>query len=337
MHRRRGLIAAWVLLALAWLALGCPADAQQARPEYQFQYARSHVYFGVHDGRIMAVVLKASPFTPPPTSTRGRTEQVAFRYDYRSGAASFRYHLVSSAETLTVAAGTNGEVTVRREPGEQARGVATEFTQPPSGPLTLTLGSGDKKETYTAPTIWHLLLAHREACSQYLLPFLRILRPDWRLLEQADQIEAELLRAAKRGALPDRNRWAELVAQLADDQFGRREEADRQLRALGQPVVAYLKGLRRDKLDAEQQVRIHRIIRSLSSTQGEESPSQIASALVADPTIWLVLLERDLLETRRLAAAHLARLLEGPIDFDPAADPPARRRQIEALRRRVGP
>jgi len=54
--------------------------------------------------------------------------------------------------------------------------------------------------------------------------------------------------------------------------------------------------------------------------------------MIADPEVWLALLARPEEPTRRLAAAHLAKLLGQPISFDPAADAARRKRQIEQLR-----
>lgn len=336
-RRRRNLIAFRPLLALLGLfSLCASAQAQKTRAEYQYlRQARTYLHFEIHDGRIAVGVLKTGTFAPRTSNIRGRKEQVAVRYDYRDGSANFHYHLASPDEVVTVTAATSGHVVARCEPGPRSRIPPSEFVQPPSGPLVLTIGRDAEKKTITAPTIWHLLLTHRQAASEYVIPWLRILRPDWQLAERADDLEKELTRAAALGKLPDRRRWAALVAQLADDRFARREAADRQLRSAGPAVLAYLKGLDRDKLEPEQQVRVHRIIESLSAARGDESPRQAAAAMLTDPTIWLVLLEHNSLATRQAAAAHLARLLGTTIDFNPAADPPTRTRQLEALRQRL--
>ena len=330
-------IATAALLALGVAAACCPARAQQVSREFQYlQYARSHVQFAIHGGRITVVALRTNSFTPPPADRPGRKEQVGFYYDPADGSARFHYQLTSTDQNWSVLAQTDGRVVAERSPGERGEGPPSEFVQNPAGPFVLTIGKGDAKKIYTAPTIWHLLLARREACRQYVVPLLQVLRPDWRLLEQTDSLEAELLREAKLGAMPDRRRWDEWVAQLADDRYARREAADAQLRAAGQAVVPYLTSLRREKLDAEQQYRIHRIVQSLTGRQVDESPAEVAGAMLADPSVWMILLERNSPTQRELAAAHLARLLGRPIDFNPAADPATRARQVEALRAVVG-
>ncbi|MBN2215997.1 MAG: hypothetical protein JW719_01345 [Pirellulales bacterium] len=323
------------LLILGLISACASAEAQRGRPEYPYlRHARTYLRFGVHDGRIAVGVLKTSTYSPPPAGSRDRKEQVAVHYDYQNGSAAFHYQLSSPDENVTVKAGTNGHVVAQSEPGLRSRAAPSEFVQPASGPLMLTVGRDAEKKTYTAPTIWHLLLAHRELCREHVIPLLRIMRPDWPLVDQADGLEKTLLELARRGRIPDERRWAALVAALGAEEYARREAADRELRAIGPAVVSYLKGIPRDKLDAEQQYRVHRIIQSLTDARGDESARQIAAAMLADPTIWLVLLERDSIETRQLVAGYLQRLVREPIDFYPAADPPTRARQLETLRRR---
>lgn len=334
---RRAAIGILVLLALGVVAVPRSADAQRRHPQLRWlRYAQSQLQFSIRSGRIVVTALRSSRFTSPwSTDSQGRKEQMTIQYSHQTGSCSLSYHLFTPEEKLSITAGTDGRVAIRRKPGSKGKTVPSEFLQEPSRPLMLTFGKDAEKRSIKAPTIWHLLLAHRDACKRYVLPSFELLHPNWKLLDQADQVEKELLAAARSGKLPDRKRWAELVDQLGDPRFARREAADRQLRALGRPVVAHLRSLDRDKLDAEQQYRIHRIIRSLTSTLGDESAGQVANTMLGDPTIWLILLGRDSKATRQTAARHIERLLDGPIDFDPAADPATRKRQIEALRRRI--
>jgi hypothetical protein len=155
------------------------------------------------------------------------------------------------------------------------------------------------------------------------------------LAETAAAIETELFQAASVGRLPDRQRWAALVAQLADERFPRREAADRELRSAGRVVLSYLRGLELSRLDAEQQYRVRRIILSLSRQTGDDTAEGFAPQLSEDPDIWLAFLSRQEESTRRLAARQLAAILGEPIRFDPAADTATRKAQIEQLRARI--
>jgi hypothetical protein len=73
----------------------------------------------------------------------------------------------------------------------------------------------------------------------------------------------------------------------------------------------------------------------LSWQSGEDTADGVAAQLIADPDVWLVLLSRPEESTRRLAARQLAAILDQPIRFDPAADAPTRKAQLEQLRARI--
>ncbi|MBN1589392.1 MAG: hypothetical protein JW888_07750 [Pirellulales bacterium] len=334
---QRSTIGILILLLFGMVVWGRSTDAQQAQSESRWLvFARSRVQFGIHSGRVVFTMLLPRGFVSPwSTDQLGGKEQIAIVHSSETGASEFTYRQLSPKRKLTITAKANGRLAIRQEPGDRGKTVPSEFLQEPSQPLVLTFGKDAEKKTLTAPTLWHLLLEHPDPCKQYVLPDLERLRPDWKLLDQAQAVEKALLAAARLGKLPDRQHWAALVAQLADERFTRREAADRQLRAIGRQVLPYLRDLDREKLDVEQQYRIHRIVESLSDTLTDETPRQTANSMLGDPTIWIVLLGRDSQSTREVAAKYLERLLESPIDFDPAADAPTRRRQIEALRKRI--
>ena len=144
-----------------------------------------------------------------------------------------------------------------------------------------------------------------------------------------------MFQAASVGRLPDRRRWDPLVEQLADERFSRREAADRELRSAGPVVLSYLQGLDFNRLDAEQQYRIRRIVRSLSRQTGDDTAEKFAPQLLADPDLWLALLSRQEESARRLAARQLEAILGQPIRFDPAADNATRKTQIERLQAKI--
>jgi hypothetical protein len=129
---------------------------------------------------------------------------------------------------------------------------------------------------------------------------------------------------------------AALVEQLADIQFGARQEADRQLREIGTGALPYLRSLDFSALDAEQQFRVRRIVATFADAAQEDVPVQVARRLLSDPQVWLSLLTRDDAQQRAAACDHLSQLLGEPIEFDPAADAAVRERQLAALRGQFG-
>ena len=143
-----------------------------------------------------------------------------------------------------------------------------------------------------APTVWHLLIIHGDDCRKGLLPRLEAVRPDWRIGATLAAAEDELVRlAAERGeARPPA--MGRLGQTLGDPLCARRERAERQLREAGPAVLAFLNGLNTGPLDAEQQLRIRRVVRVLSTQQGEDTPENIAAMLIGDPHVWLASLAR---------------------------------------------
>ena len=149
-------------------------------------------------------------------------------------------------------------------------------------------------------------------------------------------METQLVTLAAQNTPARQSRWAELVGQLANDRYAKREAADRQLRAGGPAAIHYLEELDTAKLDEEQQSRIRRILRSLPGQRKHaDTPEDVADALLDDPGVWLALLDRPVLATRRAAWGRLTLLLGRPVAVDPAADPASQKLARDALRARI--
>lgn len=290
------------------------------------------VQFQVVSGRI-TIGARRMGSTSSSSTRPGRSEKLTIRFT--NAELSMTYQRSTPQEELSISVGSGNRISIRRSGKEGSSIVPVQFDQAPGEPISLALGPDDKQQVYRAATLWHLLVEQPDACRKHLVPLLELLRPDWRLAETAAAIEAELLQAAAVGQLPDRRQWDALVQQLADERFAKREEADRKLRSAGQRVLGYLRGLDLDRLDAEQQYRVRRIINSLTRKTGDDTAEQFAAQLVGDPDAWLALLARREESTRRLAARQLEAILGEPIAFDPGADEATRKDQIEQLRAHV--
>jgi hypothetical protein len=210
-----------------------------------------------------------------------------------------------------------------------------ELLQTPGQPIRLSLPPADKPRVLQAPTVWHLLIIHVDDCRKSLLPRLEAMRPEWRIAATVSAVEDELVKLAGSAQKLDRQQWAAWVEQLGDPLCARRERADRNLRAAGPAVLGFLGQLKMDRLDAEQQSRIRRIVHVLSTQQGEDTPETVASMLVGDPNVWLALLSRDDEATRRAAAQQLELILGAPVMIDPKADPAGQAKAREEIGKRI--
>ena len=188
---------------------------------------------------------------------------------------------------------------------------------------------------WNPPLFGTCCIIHGDDCRKGLLPRLEAFRPDWRIAATLAAAEDELVRLAASAEKPDRQQWAAWVKQLGDPLCARRERAERQLREAGPAVLAFLNRQNMGPLDAEQQLRIRRVVRVLSTQQGEDTPENIAALLIGDPHVWLTLLSRGDETVRRAAVKQLELALNGPVNLDPKADPATQAKAREELAKRI--
>jgi hypothetical protein len=294
----------------------------------------SSIHFYVYDGRLQAVANEPSVERDTSSDLGGtnRREKLIVSTNADQD-ASIEYDLLTGDEILTANVVDGRQFTISRR-SKSADGVAIEFNQPQDGPITLAVKENGNAREAKGATIWHLLIAEPELCGRCLIPLLEMFRPDWHLTETARSIAAQMLRTAGEFREDNLRAWDSLVADLASDRFAERQRAERELRAAGATVIPYLQGLDRRRLDFEQRSRIQHIIDS-ADNDDEDRAEGVASRLMADRQVWLVLLDRPDETTRRTAARALSYLSGEPVSFDPAAPAPVRQRQLDSLRKRI--
>jgi hypothetical protein len=247
---------------------------------------------------------------------------------------SMRYHRTSPKQEFQLDMNSDGKFHFRwHDSGDDPCDV--ELTQIPNEALLLTVTSGGKQETLRGNTFWHLWIADPEICRKRVAPILDSLRQGWGVASTGGMVEAEVLRLASATQHSDRKQWAAWVEQLGDARFGVRNLADHHLLAAGPPILGFLRQQNMDQLDAEQQFRLRRIIRSLTRQTSEDTPEQAAQTLIEDPLVWLSLLTRSDEATRRTAANQLTTILGETIHFDPAVDPSKQSAELDELRTRL--
>ncbi len=249
------------------------------------------------------------------------------------GVPSVSYELVDATQQVTYEFSDGDQVKIQRQPAVESTAVPLTFSQG-SNRLVLEIGQGDSLRRYTASSFWHLMLAQPQICQEHLLPLLQVLRSHWPLAEEAQELEDSLLLLAESGVVEQREKWALLVDQLRSVNFKQRQAADQELRLAGPVVLSYLSQLDHSLLNAEQRYRVRRIVESLT-TYSADAPERVAATLLADNSIWLILLCHEDLPTRQLAAVHLSHLHGRSLDFDPAGDTHQRHEEIARLRSRL--
>jgi len=264
----------------------------------------------------------------------GNQRRERLSIDLAGGTPHVTYERSTAAETLMWVIDRGSQVTVQLTPRSTTDHATIHFRQPDDGPLTLDITIGENTTSFAAPTLWQLLLYEPEACEAHLLPLLGVLRPNWRLGEQAAEIEAALCRPDSGRALADHGQWQRFVRALAHDRYVERERAEQQLVTIGPVILPYLRSQERNSLDAEQAFRIRRIMRTLGTDGDEDKPERVTSSLVADPRVWYSLLDRNDPQVRRVAADRLGQLLGAAIEFHPDAPNEQRAAEREQLTER---
>lgn len=240
-----------------------------------------------------------------------------------------RYEQVDAASRLLLEVNERGQLTFTHTGAEGSSLPAVSYSQPPVGKVTLKIG-GEKTRTVVADDLWQLLLVERDLTARHLLPLLTTLRANWRLVEQIDCLEAALLERAGADVLAQRRQWQAWVDEMAAADFSSRQAADRSLRQVGQPVLAFLRGLEPMQLDGEQRRRIRGILNDLPDGSAD-CPLRTAEWLAGDKRVWLALMARGELDQRVAAADHLSKLCRRSLSFDPQGAPEVRQAQLAEL------
>jgi hypothetical protein len=328
---RRGVV--WLLM-LAAGSFASPAAAQRQRnPGLLGQMG--WVQFSLASGRIVA----DSPYygSGMQSSSQGNDHEETLSLEMNGASPVVRYQSRSSQESILLVVTDRSDLSLTREPVGEDQGPRVELTQPPSGPITLLLGHGPTQREVRGATLWHVLLADPAASAAHVLPLLELMEADWNLPETLADLDERLLSAAEKRRPADRDLWSSYVARLGSPRFADRQAADRALRRADAAVAPYLRSLDPSRLDAEQRLRVRRLIAAVERDLEDGSAERIAGWLTWDPAAWALLLARPDEATRRRAAEQVGLLLGRSIDFDPAADESTRTAQIEAIRARLSP
>jgi hypothetical protein len=207
-------------------------------------------------------------------------------------------------QTIKVQVIHGTQIRLERHVNADVPAPAIRFEQSRRGNATLAIGGDDSTGQYVAESLWHLLLAEPDVCREHLIPLLRLLRPDWQLLETAEEIEAQLCQSTA-AETASRQQIAELVDQLDSRRFKTRQAADRRLRSLGLCALPHLDHLDLSTLSGEQRLRVRRIRQDLRVLTPDTS-QRVATWLMNDEKMWRQWLTHDAPYRREAAARGLA-------------------------------
>jgi len=206
-----------------------------------------------------------------------------------------------------------------------------------SPPVTLRIQIVDQSQpprniVLEAQTLDELMLAHHEEFEKYLRPmfsmfhqenavFMMDERIDWQVLADDWRPPADL--AAKVNAI---------IARFDSTEFSQRQQAEKDLQALGEPAALFLRTADRRNWSAEQTARINAFLGEYFVLTDEQ-----AKADVNDRDFLLECLGSDDADIRAAAVKHLDSVLGRKIDYILDQPPAERSRSISALRQNSTP
>jgi hypothetical protein len=263
------------------------------------------------------------------TDPDGTTETLAVAI--RAGRMAVRYSYTGQREQMLIDLVSNQHIEIRRTRVVDDSDEELVFRQRADEPLTLLVQQADgTRQQVTAPSLWHLLLAHQQLGEDHLLPTLLLLNPDWQISRQSALLRQRLFQAARQGEYLSRAEVDTLVTELRSADFQTRRRAYRRLRSLGPAVISYLTSYTETELDREQRRRLDCLVEGLHQ-HDPDTPSRVAKRLSHDPAAWLALLKDPSAQQRALARTQLARICDRRIEFDPEGPDRQRAAQIASL------
>lgn len=165
-------------------------------------------------------------------------------------------------------------------------------------------------EVFTAPTFWELVLCVPDSLLSGLQTVFRELSWSGGVKELQETIMASLVRNAD-GEL-SMHEVLSWVQDLGDERYSVREKADRKLRELGNLLFVLAGKLDWNQLDAEQQMRLRRMLWQVDVLRGVESLDFFVVGWVQNPAIWRQVQKSENSEFRAIATEKLRALEEKP-------------------------
>ncbi len=253
-------------------------------PLTPFLVKSSWLTFGVFDGRIQARDIRRTQSRSLTLYHENNSAEEHLIVRTLPGKYRIKYALQSPGELLQLEYDIAGEFFIRRE----LEGVKVQLRQSSTGPIRIQVERAGELHQYRAERLWLALLLIPQSDRSYVVSMLHRLCPHTHVALLFDESLKGLKRLALAQADLGLSEIRTLVALLDDDSFAVRQQADRQLRALGRPIVGLLEHVDYSELSAEQRTRLGLIVKSYKVLQPDTVESIVAT-MKWNPRFWLVL------------------------------------------------
>jgi len=264
-------------------------EMQKDKPEGNtvltpFIVKSSWLKFGVFDGRILAQDIRRTQSRSLTLYHDSQEAEEHLVVRVLPGKYHIKYALQAPEELLQLEYDIAGVFFVRRE----IAGVNVQLRQSATGPIRIQVEKGDSITEYVSTRLWLGLMLMPELERKYAVELLDRLCPG----THVSLLYKEALSALKRLSLSPLelqvSQIRTLVALLDDESFAVRQQADRQLRSIGRPLIGVLENVDYSGLSVEQRTRLQLIVEKYKVVERDSVASIIAS-MRWNPQLWQVL------------------------------------------------
>ena len=290
-----------------FLTTNCQTLAQQsqvpgvAKELTPFIVKSSWLKFGVFDGRILAKDIRR---TQSRSLTLYHDEQEAEEYlvvRTVPGKYRIKYALQSPRELLQLEYDIEGVFYVRRDFG----GVQVQLRQSVGAPIRMHVSMGGNTREYMAERLWLGLIKIPDVERTHVIAMLNRLCPETHISLLFSEAVAGLKRLSLSPVQLEISKVRALVALLEDESFAVRQQADRQLRAFGRPLVGFLENADYSDLSSEQRIRLQLLVKKFKVVE-PDSVATIITTMKWNPQLWQVFANQK--QDSRLAANSIRRI-----------------------------
>ncbi|MEC9096470.1 MAG: hypothetical protein VX776_07555 [Planctomycetota bacterium] len=249
-----------------------------------FVVKSSWLKFGVFDGRILAQDIRR---TQSRSLTLYHDQQDAEEHlvvRTVPGQYRLKYALQSPQEILQLDYDIDGVLFIRRENA----GMNVQLQQSATGPIRIQIEKDGKTVEYASSRLWLGLLFMQELERVHVMAMLDRLCPETHVLLLFNEAFLGLKRLSLSPVQLEMSKVRTLVALLDDESFAVRQQADRQLRGFGRPLVGVLENVDYSELSVEQRTRLKLIVNKYKVVE-RDSVASIIATMKWNPRLWQTL------------------------------------------------
>ena len=249
-----------------------------------FVVKSSWLKFGVFDGRILAQDIR-----------RTQSRSLTLYHDQQDteehlvvrtvpGQYRLKYALRSPQEILQLDYDIDGVLFIRRENA----GMNVQLQQSATGPIRIQIEKDGKTVEYASSRLWLGILLMQELERVQVMAMLDRLCPETHVSLLFNEALLGLKRLSLSPVQLEISKVRTLVALLDDESFAVRQQADRQLRGFGRPLVGVLENVNYSELSVEQRTRLQLIVNKYKVVE-RDSVASIIATMKWNPRLWQAL------------------------------------------------